>query len=64
MPVSIPHPLLLIFICAGSLVSQLLQLLQLLLVLVVLVWCGDDTGSRRRAVAWILDAVPRYIIKY
>ena len=37
-------------------------------------WCGDDTraqtlvtpsfGSRRLAMAWILDAAPRYIIKY
>ena len=40
MPVSIPHTLLLIFVCAGGLVSQLLQLLRLLLVLVVWVWCG------------------------
>ena len=39
-----------------------------------MVWWGDDTGaqtmvtpsfgSRHLSVAWILDAVPRYIIKY
>ena len=39
-PVSIPHTLLLIFVCAGGLMSQLLRLLRLLLVLVVWVWCG------------------------